>query len=125
VTYRILACGSRTWWDGAEIAKALRIASTGHEEVEVLHGGANGADRLAGLAARQLGLRERVFPADWSQHGRRAGVLRNLEMLDENPAVVLAFSLGTVGTQHTIDEARQRGVRVRVYGREVHQGVNA
>jgi hypothetical protein len=31
---------------------------------------------------------------------------------------VIAFSNGSRGTQHTIDQARRRGIAVRVVGRE-------
>jgi hypothetical protein len=60
-------------------------------------------------------LEERAFPADWRGKGRRAGILRNLAMLDDEPDRVLAFQRnGSRGTQHTIDEARRRGIPVEV-----------
>ena len=60
----------------------------------------------------------RVLPADWSRHGRRAGVLRNLAMLDEQPTRVLAYHrAGSPGTTHTITEARRRGIPVVVHTR--------
>lgn len=79
----------------------------------VIHGDARGADRLADHAARGLGLKVEPYPADWSRYGKRAGILRNLEMLDSNPTTVIAFWDGeSRGTQHTIDEARKRGIRL-------------
>lgn len=43
---------------------------------------------------------------------------RNLAMLDEKPDLVIAFQInGSAGTQHTIDQARKRGIPV-----EVHRG---
>jgi hypothetical protein len=82
----------------------------------VLEGEAPGADRIGRLVAEYLGFTVRKFPADWKRYGRRAGILRNLEMLDETPDVVVAFQLrGSRGTQHTIDEARRRGIPVEVH----------
>jgi hypothetical protein len=83
---------------------------------EVIHGGARGADAMAGMAAKWCRLPVEEYPADWRTHGRRAGFLRNLEMLDQRPDLVIAFQRnGSRGTQHTIDEARKRGIPVEVY----------
>ena len=110
----ILACGSRGWDDRTTIVDALRsFAPRG--PVTVITGGARGADSLAHSAALELGFETKVFPADWNAHGKRAGFLRNLQMLDERPDVVLAFSLGTKGTEHTTSEAIRRGIHTRIF----------
>jgi len=81
----------------------------------IVHGGASGADGLARKAARALHLNETAYPADWKRYGKRAGIVRNLEMLDLAPALVLAFWDGqSPGTRHTIEEARRRGIEVEV-----------
>jgi hypothetical protein len=82
----------------------------------VIHGGAKGADAFAGIAAEQLGYDIEVFKADWKQFGKRAGFVRNLTMLNTAPDLVIAFWDGdSLGTKHTIDEARKRGIEVEVY----------
>ena len=48
----------------------------------LLHGGARGADRAIGRAARQLGWPVEVLAADWRRHGRAAGPIRNRELLE-------------------------------------------
>ena len=113
---RVLVCGSRAWTDAAAIRDRLAKLPSGSE---VMHGGARGADRIAGTAATSLGLSVREFPADWKNLGRSAGVQRNLAMLDEEPDLVLAFWLnGSAGTAHTIREARKRGIEVEVLTKE-------
>lgn len=109
---RVLVTGSREWnhptWIGRALAKLPRGS-------EVIHGGARGADTFAGIYARALGLKETVYPADWRGKGKRAGILRNLAMLDTHPDLVLAFWVdGSTGTKHTIDEARKRGITVHL-----------
>jgi hypothetical protein len=88
----------------------------------VIAGGARGADRQAEACARELGLAVGVYPARWDRHGRSAGYRRNVQMLDRLAdfphRYVIAFSIVSRGTQHTIDQARQRGIPVRVVGRE-------
>jgi SLOG family YspA-like protein len=114
VVRRILVCGSRTWTNGAVIHDRLAYWREHGAEV-IVHGAARGADQLAGTIAATLGYRVEEYPADWRGQGRRAGIVRNLAMLDTAPDLVLAFQrAGSAGTQHTIDEARRRGVPVEL-----------
>lgn len=110
---KVLVCGSRDWADASRLID--RMCQLSHDTV-VIHGAARGADDLAAITARRLGLEERAYPADWRGKGKRAGIIRNVEMLDEQPDLVLAFQRnGSRGTQHTIDEARRRGIPVEVH----------
>lgn len=82
----------------------------------IITGGARGADEIAAQAADYFGLSSVVIHAKWDKHGKRAGYLRNIEMLDMNPRLVIAFQReGSRGTQHTIDEARKRGIETEVH----------
>lgn len=109
---RVLICGSRDWDDIHAIRMALvKLTPT----ATIIHGAAPGADTAAAWLAEDFGFTVEAFPADWKRHGKRAGILRNLAMLDTNPDLVLAFQKnGSRGTQHTIDEARRRGIPVTV-----------
>ncbi len=113
---RVLICGSQTWADMATIAK--RVGELPDKSV-VIHGGANGADQLAGQAAQLRGLHTAVVRPLWSHFKGGAGHIRNAVMLDLEPDLVIAFSLGTPGSQGTIDGARRRGIPVEVIGTEV------
>jgi hypothetical protein len=118
---RVLVCGSRDWGDRRPIAIALiRLPLN----AIVVHGAASrkikgveqSADMIADAAARTLGMAVEPHPADWKAEPRRGGILRNVEMLDSGIDAVLAFQRnGSRGTQHTIDEARRRGIPVEVF----------
>lgn len=86
----------------------------------IIHGDAAGADKTAAWLAEDFGFSVEAFPvtdSDWQQYGKRAGILRNLTMLDTEPDLVLAFWDGkSKGTRHTIEEARKRGIPVEVVG---------
>lgn len=112
---RILVCGGRDYANAAHIYLVLEAYAD--SDVIVIHGAARGADRLAGAAARSLRLPVEAYPADWDRHGRRAGFLRNITMLDSGIDLVLAFGGGR-GTAHTIREARRRGIPVIEYDRD-------
>jgi hypothetical protein len=110
----ILACGSRNYTNYEEIRLVLRGRQFEFPEpLRLIHGAARGADTLAARAAVDLGYEQvEAFPADWEHEGKRAGILRNLQMLDENPDLVIAFGEGR-GTSHTVGEALRRGIPVR------------
>ena len=109
---RVLVCGSRDWTDQEAIVNRIALLPS---DAVVVHGGARGADRIAGAAAEILGHEVKVFRADWNKYGKAAGILRNLQMLDTRPDRVIAFWDGvSPGTQHTIEEARRRGIKVEV-----------
>jgi hypothetical protein len=111
---KVLVTGSRTWRDARSIRERLMALPEG---TEVIQGGAGGADFIAGSVACALEMPVRTFRARWPLYGKRADILRNLQMLDEQPDLVLAFWDGkSRGTKHTIDEARKRGIPVEVIG---------
>jgi hypothetical protein len=109
---RVLVCGSRSWADEAAIQRALEELLP--RPATIIHGGARGADQLAGRIAARLGYAVEVYVADW-RRGGRAGPERNRRMLDSKPDLVLAFWDGqSRGTAHTIAEARHRNIPVAV-----------
>lgn len=113
---KILVTGSRGWNQRGHLFNALDgiEATCTDAEIVVIHGGARGADRLAGEWAGQAGHTEDVHLPDWSS-GRGAGFKRNEAMLALRPDLVVAFSDGeSKGTGHCIRKARALGLRVEV-----------
>lgn len=117
---RILVCGSRTFDTGYVINYELDYISHYYNgNVMVIHGGANGADRLGGKWAEANDKTLEVYVADWNQFGKRAGYLRNTRMLEEGrPDRVVAFVDKPLeeskGTKMMVDIARKGGVPCRV-----------
>ncbi len=112
--------GSRTWTNRRMIERYVGDLYREAYELDLwlvlLHGKAKGADSIADDAAHRLGVEAREFEADWSR-GKSAGNARNVQMLDEGkPTRVGAFSLGTSGTRHMVEESRRRGIRVDLHG---------
>ena len=109
----ILVCGSRDWTDKDIILEALPFAI---EKIKIIHGGAKGADSLAGEIAQELGFEVVVFYPDWKKYGKAAGFKRNIQMLQENPDEVIAFWDGqSRGTKHTIDSDKKRNIPVTIW----------
>lgn len=107
---RVLVCGDRNWKDKEKIhARLLKLPA----DTEILHGDCRGADRIAAEVAVKLGFKVRAFPAEWDRFGLSAGPRRNRQMLDENPALVIAFHANisqSRGTADTVREAKRRGI---------------
>lgn len=111
----VLICGSRRFADPFTVSLAIdqRVQEL-PDDCTVIVGGANGADQIAEEAARRHGRPVVIHKADWNKHGKRAGILRNLEMLKEADFVVAFWDGKSRGTEHTICEARRRGIPVEV-----------
>jgi YspA, cpYpsA-related SLOG family len=100
--YRVLVTGSRTWSDPAAVRRELLLIW--HHDLQqgqpmvVVHGGALGADSYArswALAMARHGhpVAEERHPADWAKHGRRAGYVRNAEMVGCGADKCLCFAM--------------------------------
>ncbi|HXN71524.1 MAG TPA: DUF2493 domain-containing protein [Candidatus Acidoferrales bacterium] len=109
---RLLVCGSREWADASVIEQHLRRL---HPSV-VIHGGARGADVIAGNVAIRLGVPVEIYRADWDKHGRGAGFIRNQQMLDEGrPDRAIAFWNGySRGTKDMINRTIHAHVPLEV-----------
>ena len=112
----IIGTGSREFLDREMIRKALINVANGCA-IALTVGDAGGADRIMLEEADSLDIPVRVFPAHWNRDGRRAGIIRNLRMLNVvQPSQVIAFRHGhTPGTAHMIDAALARGIRTVIY----------
>lgn len=106
---KILVAGSRGWRAKEPIRALLR----GHgPHTTLIHGGADGADRIAGWVAAELGMHVIAVPADWDRYGRAAGPIRNQQMIDLNPDFVYAFRTygRSRGTDDLVRRAEQAGI---------------
>lgn len=113
---KILVCGSRHFYDWRLLEHTLNEFQKEQEITAIVHGGAAGADSLGGQYARYNNIPELRFPADWVRLGKRAGPVRNAQMLTEGkPKFVIAFRFpGSRGTQNMIDQATKAGIPVKV-----------
>lgn len=110
---RVLFTGDRNWEKSEVVVLAVALLPSGSVVIE---GGARGLDSLARVVAEGLGYEVVEFPADWQKHGKRAGPIRNQQMLDEGkPDLVIAFhhELGqSRGTRDMVRRALRAGLPV-------------
>lgn len=109
---KVLVCGGRYFGDAHALELLLGAIHEGAGITEIIHGGASGADMLAGRFAVRNGIPVTVFPADWKAHRKAAGPIRNSQMLREGrPDMVVAFKGGR-GTADMVKKAKAAGVPV-------------
>jgi predicted Rossmann-fold nucleotide-binding protein len=109
---RLLICGGRAFGDGVAVGRALAWAHARRGIDLLIEGGATGADRLGREWAQYHNIPVQTFHALWGSLGRRAGPIRNAQMLAEGqPDEVVAFPGGR-GTSNMIEAAFAAGVAV-------------
>ena len=114
---RILITGSRTWENTDTIFGALWGAQEEIGDFTLVSGACpTGADRICEDAARRAGMPIERHPADWKTHGRRAGFVRNAEMVNLGADLCLAFIRdNSKGASMTADLAQKAGIPTIIY----------
>lgn len=112
---KVLVCGGRDYSDADLVSETLLGIYILHGTIaKIIHGGALGADLLAGRWGHRHGVPVSVFRADWGRDGRAAGPIRNQRMLDEGkPNLVVVFPGGR-GTADMVARARKARVPILV-----------
>ena len=120
---KILICGSRDV-DEQEVLAALcklTLELSNHivdlHDMEIILGGARGVDKIAEKWFRDAGVPIKVFTANWEEYGRRAGILRNIKMLNylgDSGMVVAIHNGDSPGTAFVIKEAKSRNLQLKI-----------
>ena len=81
---------------------------------EIVSGGAKGVDTLAEEFAEDLDYEITVFEADWKGLGRKAGPLRNTQIVEYSDIVVAFWDGESRGTLDSITKAKSLGKEVHI-----------
>ncbi len=92
-------------------------------DMHIIQGGCKGADLLAKNIAEEWGCQISTFAIskeDWHEHGKAAGPVRNKQMLDENPHIVLCFHNNlqqSKGTKDMFNQGMKTNIPIiHIYG---------
>lgn len=100
---KVIVTGGRDYDDQCMVQEVLNLINPD----VVIQGGASGADKLAMEWAALNNKLCVTVSADWNEHGRSAGPIRNRKMLKEHlKATVIAFP-GGKGTEDCVKAAYQ------------------
>lgn len=115
--FKVIIAGGRQFSD-YELLKAkcdlfLQQKRVTHSII-IVSGTARGADSLGERYAHERGYAVEKYQADWEQHGKAAGPIRNVEMAENADALIAFWDGQSVGTRNMIEVARRRNIPVRV-----------
>jgi hypothetical protein len=108
----VLVCGGREFSDRDALEVTLDRLHRERGFSLIIAGGARGADTMAEEWAKARGIACDVYHADWAGRGRRAGPIRNEQMLREGKPDLVVAVPGGRGTAHMCRIAREAGVEV-------------
>ena len=101
---RVLVAGGRNYTDREAIYSLLDALHNQTTISTIINGGCTGADALAASWGRSRLVHVETYFADWTNHGRAAGPIRNRRMIQEGkPDMAILFP----GGHGTLDMARQ------------------
>jgi hypothetical protein len=108
---KVAIIGSRGFTDYVAFCEALRPFNDnqcyGWPWTEVISGGARGVDSLAAQWAAEEGLKLTELKADWDRYGKRAGFLRNVDIIAAADMVIAFWDGVSKGTKHSIGLAHK------------------
>jgi hypothetical protein len=123
---RLLITGDRNWRDAGRVFEALHVFldrfGREHEGgYTLISGDARGADTYADVCGQLLGFTIERYPANWDEHGRAAGPIRNKQMLDSGVDYCIAFhdDLGASrGTRDMVEKVERAGIPLTIVGND-------
>lgn len=116
---RVIIAGSRDFVDTESAFKILDHLLLSEQDLEIISGGARGADKIGELWAISRNFPCKTILPDWNKYGKKAGYLRNLEMAqyasqDENAKLVAFWDGESRGTKHMIEIATKNNLCVTI-----------
>jgi predicted Rossmann fold nucleotide-binding protein DprA/Smf involved in DNA uptake len=113
--FKVIIAGGRDFKKDKNTFETLdKILSKQLKGIEVVSGGARGADAVGEEYAVSRGLNIRVFEADWDKYGKSAGYRRNAEMANYGNALIAFWDGASRGTKNMIELAEKKGLPIRV-----------
>ena len=113
--FRVIIAGGRDFDDFRTLSEVCMHMLQNKENVEVVSGTANGADKLGEQFARFMGYPIKEFPANWDEFGKAAGHIRNKEMAEYGDALIAFWDGESKGTESMIDLANKNKLKVKVH----------
>ena len=86
-----------------------------YEALEIVSGGARGIDSCAKKYALKNNLKLREFLPNYAKYGRKAPLIRNIEIINYSDIVIAFWNKKSLGTKFTIDNCKKRNKPCVVY----------
>jgi Ni,Fe-hydrogenase maturation factor len=113
-SYKVIIAGGRDFSNYDLLLEKCDYYLAKKTNVEVISGGAKGSDKLGERYAKERNLPLKIFLADWTSLGKRAGFVRNVEMAEYADALIAFWDGKSKGTKHMIDLAKTYNLNVKL-----------
>lgn len=115
----VIVAGSRSFSDMSLMYNKLDYYLQNQDKVLIVHGGAKGADTCAAIYAKDRNIETKIFLPDWDKYGKKAGILRNIEMFEyasqfQNRGCVVFWDGKSRGTKNDIELSEKYNVPLRI-----------
>lgn len=104
---KLIVAGTRDFSDYELLCTYLDKIRVNDKNLEIISGGARGADSLGERYARQHRIPLKIVNADWESFGRSAGYKRNLEMGQYADKAIVFWDNQSKGTKNMITIMKQ------------------
>jgi hypothetical protein len=111
---KVIIAGSRNFNDYDKLFQVCTRTLLNKNEIEIVSGTANGADKLGEKFAIDNGYSLKKFPANWEKFGIKAGSKRNAEMGEYADGLIAFWDGKSKGTKNMIALAKRKKLRVRI-----------
>ena len=80
----------------------------------LVSGGANGADKLGERYANENNIPTKIFLPDWEKYGKRAGFIRNSDIINESELVVAFWDGFSKGCEDSLKKAEKLNKKILI-----------
>lgn len=114
--HRIIIAGGREFNNFVLLTQRVRfiLSSMDHGDIEIVSGGARGADRLGEIIAEKERWALKKFPAEWNKYGTAAGPIRNTQMAQYSTHLICFWDGQTPGSADMIKKAKEYNLHTRI-----------
>lgn len=116
---RIAIVGSRNFHDYERFKLHVDsiLCSEQHDASDyvIISGGAQGADTLAERYAKEKGYELVVYRPNWKTYGKRAGIMRNTDIINDADMCIAFPSKSGRGTQDSIRKSKTKQIACHVF----------
>ncbi|QPB44203.1 DUF2493 domain-containing protein [Medusavirus stheno T3] len=109
---KVAIVGGREFADKARLYEVMDDLALKHKIALVVSGGATGADTFGAEWAKDRGIATRIFIAEWKKYGRKAGIIRNGQIVDAATMLVAFWDGKSPGTKNSIQRAEKKKIPV-------------
>lgn len=111
---KLAVIGSRNFVDYSLLCSYLTKINDIKEITHIISGGAIGADRLGLQWAKSNNKETIIFFPEWKKYGKRAGFLRNNDIIESSDKVIAFWDGKSKGTEHSIKLCKKLNKKCKI-----------